>query len=117
MLQRQSNGDYEIGWGGWVGDYDDPYTYLELFKSDCPYNNSRYSNAKVDELLNASQKETDLAKRQSLLAQAEQIVLDEGAVLPQAEREIYYLIDEDVKGFETYYVGINYDWTYVDIVK
>ena len=117
MLQRQSSGEYEIGWGGWVGDYDDPYTYLELFKSDCPYNNSRYSNPKVDELLNASQQETDAKKRQSLLAQAEQIILDDGAVLPQAEREIYYLIDDDVKGLKNYYVGINYDWTYVDITK
>ena len=117
MLQRQSSGEYEIGWGGWVGDYDDPYTYLELFKSDCPYNNSRYSNPKVDELLTASQNEADAKKRQELLAQAEQIILDEGAVLPQAEREVYYLIDDDVKGLKNYYVGINYDWTYVDIVK
>ncbi len=117
MLQRHRTGEFEIGWGGWVGDYDDPYTYLELFKTDCPYNNSNYSNPKVDELLEASQYETDPKKRQELLVQAEQIVLDEGAVLPQAEREVYYLIDDDVEGLVTYYVGINYDWRYVDIVK
>lgn len=117
MLQRHSTGEFEIGWGGWVGDYDDPYTYLELFKTDCPYNNSNYSNPEVDKLLTASQQETDAKKRQDLLVQAEQIILDDGAVLPQAEREIYYLIDDDVKGLVNYYVGINYDWTYVDIAK
>ena len=117
ILQRQASGEFDICWGGWVGDYDDPYTYLELFKTDCPYNQSNYSNPKVDELLTASQNETDAKKRQELLAQAEQTILDDGAVLPQAEREIYYLIDDDVKGLKNYYVGINYDWTYVDIAK
>lgn len=68
-------------------------------------------------MLTASQNETDAKKRQELLAQAEQTILDDGAVLPQAEREIYYLIDDDVKGLKNYYVGINYDWTYVDIAK
>lgn len=117
MLQRHSTGEFEIAWGGWVGDFDDPYTYLELFKSDCPYNNSRYKNEEVDKLLNASQTEVDAEKRQQLLAQAEQIVLDDGAVLSQAEREIYTLTNEKVKGLKFYYCGINLDWTYADIVE
>ena len=51
--------DYEIGYGGWGSDYDDPYSYLELFKSDSSYNYSQYENPEVDQLLIASQDEPD----------------------------------------------------------
>ena len=35
--------------------------------------------------------------------QAEQILIDEGAFLPQAEREVHYLIDDDVKDVTFFY--------------
>ena len=62
--------------------------YLELFKSDSPYNYSRYKNEKVDELLNASQLEVDAAKRMDMLHQADQIIVDDAAFLPQAESQL-----------------------------
>ncbi len=33
VLTRQQEGEYEIIWAGWGSDYDDPYSYLELFMS------------------------------------------------------------------------------------
>ncbi|GAA6493174.1 oligopeptide ABC transporter substrate-binding protein Opp1A [Candidatus Bariatricus faecipullorum] len=115
MLTRQGNGDFEIGWGGWGADYDDAYSYLELFKSDSAYNYSNYANEEVDALLNASQTETDAAARSEMLHQVEQILVDEAAFLPQAEREIHYLIDDDVQGVEFFHCAINIDWVYADI--
>ena len=115
-LGKQS-GDYEIAWGGWVSDYDDPYSYLELFKSDSPYNYSRYKNEKVDELLNASQLEVDAAKRMDMLHQADQIIVDDAAFLPQAEREVHYLVRDNVEGLVQFYSSINLDWVYVDMTE
>ena len=117
VLTRHSTGDFEIAWGGWGSDYDDAYSYLELFKSDSAYNYSNYANAEVDELLNGSQTETDPAKRSEMLHQAEQIIIDEAAFLPQAEREVYYLMDEDVTGVEFFHCAVNIDWVYVDITE
>lgn len=117
MLKRQQSGDYEIGWGGWVSDYDDPYNYLELFKSDSSYNYSRYKNPEVDKLLEATQTELDQAKRMEMMHQVEQILVDDAAFLPQAERNVHYLLDSDVKNFTPYYCGENIDWVYVDIEK
>lgn len=117
MLVRQQSGEYEIGWGGWGSDYDDPYSYLELFKSDSSYNYSRYKNEEVDALLNASQTETDAAKRMELLHQAEQIIVDDGAFLPQAERDVHYLLDSDTKNVTFFYCSINIDWVYADVEK
>lgn len=115
VLKRHNTGEFDIIWGGWVSDYDDPYSYLELYKSDCVYNYSRYKNDEVDKLLNATQTETDAAKRMDMLHQAEQIVIDDAALLPQGERNVHYLVDEDVKGLVNYYCGVNLDWIYADI--
>lgn len=110
-------GDYEIGYGGWGSDYDDPYSYLELFKGDSSYNYGNYNNPEVTELLTATQTETDVKARMDMLAQAEQIILDEGAFVPLQEREIHYLMDDDVKGVEFYYCSVNIDWVYADITE
>lgn len=115
VLSRHESGDFEIAWGGWGSDYDDPYSYLELFKSDSSYNYSHYKNDKVDELLTASQTETDAKKRMEMLHEAEQIIIDDGGFLPQAEREVHYMVDDDVKGLQFFYCSINLDWVYADI--
>ena len=111
------NGDYEIGFGGWGPDYSDPYTYLELFKTDCSYNYSNYSNADYDALLEASKKETDAKTRMDLLSEAEQIILDEGAFVPLQCRQQHYLLNEKVTGMNFYFCSINIDFAYADITE
>lgn len=117
VLSRQQSGDYEIAWGGWGSDYDDPYSYLELFKSDSSYNYSRYKNDQVDQLLDASQQEVDAKARMDMLHQAEQIIIDDGAFLPQTERVIHYLLDDDMKDVTFFYCSVNIDWVHADVEK
>lgn len=116
VLTRQQEGDYDIIWAGWGSDYDDPYSYLELFMSSSSYNYSGYKNDQYDALMTATQTETDNAKRMEMMHQAEQILIDDGAFLPQAEREVHYLIDDDVKDVTFFYCSINIDWVHADIV-
>ena len=108
------NGDYEVGYGGWGPDYSDPYTYLELFKSDSPYNYSNYSNEEVDALLEASQTETDAQTRMDMLNEAEQLLLDDAANVPLQLRTQYYLLDDDVTGIIFDFTAINIDWSFGD---
>lgn len=107
--------DYEIGYGGWGSDYDDPYSYLELFKSDSSYNYSQYENPEVDQLLIASQDEPDTDKRMDELNQAEQDILADGAFVPLQSRNIYYMLDDDTTGINFYYCSLNIDWVYADV--
>ena len=107
--------DYEIGYGGWGSDYDDPYSYLELFKSDSSYNYSQYENPEVDQLLIASQDEPDTDKRMDELNQAEQDILADGAFVPLQARNIYYMLDDDTTGINFYYCNLNIDWVYADV--
>lgn len=110
-------GDYEIGYGGWGADYDDPYSYLELFKSDSSYNYSQYKNDEVDKLLAESQTELDTTKRMEILHQIEQLLVDDGAFVPMQARNVYYMIDDDVKDVSFYFCSLNIDWVHADIKK
>ena len=114
-LSRQQSGDFEIVWAGWGSDYDDPNSYLELFMSSSAYNYSGFQNDEYDALMTATQTEIDAAKRMNMMHQAEQILIDEGAFLPQAEREIHYLLNENVKDVTFFYCSVNIDWVYADV--
>lgn len=107
--------DYEIGYGGWGSDYDDPYSYLELFKGDSSYNYSQYENPEVDQLLTASQDEPDTDKRMDELNQVEQDIIADGAFVPLQARNIYYMLDDDTTGINFYYCSLNIDWVYADV--
>lgn len=109
--------DFEVGYGGWGADYDDPYSYVELFKGDSSYNYSQFVNKELDELLVATQKETDTDKRMDMLKEAEQLILDEGAFVPLQARNIFYMLDEDTTGINFYYCSLNIDWVYADVAQ
>ncbi len=107
-------GDYELAYAGWGPDYPDPYTYLELFKSDNPYNYSKYKNDEFDSLLKASNTETDKKARMDLLNKAEQIVLDDGALVPLQCRQEHYLLNPQMKNVSFYFSGLNLDWPFAE---
>lgn len=107
--------DYQFGYGGWGPDYDDPYTYLELFYGPNPNNYSNYKNAEVDALLEQAKKDPDQVARMNALGKAEEIILSEGALLPLQMRTAHYLIDEDLTDIHFYYGSVNLIWCYGDV--
>ena len=109
------NGDYQIAYGGWGPDYSDPYTYLELFKSDCSYNYSNYKNDEFDKLLEDSKTETDVKARMDMLNEAEKIILEDAAFVPLQCRQQHYLLNDKFTGVEFYLCSINIDWVYADV--
>ncbi|HOO36883.1 MAG TPA: ABC transporter substrate-binding protein [Deltaproteobacteria bacterium] len=74
---------------GWHPDTEDSANYSE-FLVMCPnketgygqYNSGNYCNPKVDELVLASQTETDPDKRSAMLQEVEQILYDDAAYVP-----------------------------------
>ncbi|MCD8076884.1 MAG: peptide ABC transporter substrate-binding protein, partial [Lachnospiraceae bacterium] len=111
------NGEYELGFTGWGADYDDPYSYLELFYGPSSYNNSFYHNDEYDALLESSVTETDTDARMDILNQCEQMIMADAAFIPLQRRTVHYLVDDDVTGLNFYFCSINIDWVYVDIVS
>ena len=81
---------------GWVADYPDPENFLNLLYgkhvpeklTDNSYVNSvRYQSPVFDELLEQALRTTDEVERNKLYAQADQVAMDDAAILP-----IYYNI-------------------------
>ena len=70
-------GNFMIGRGRWYGDYGDPTTFLDLFKTGDGNNDRGYSNPYVDGLLAQAADEPDPAKRMRLLEECERFLFDE----------------------------------------
>ena len=62
-------------------------------------NSVRYKSAKFDSLFSAALKEVDDKKRFNLYLQADQVVIDDAAVMPIFYDENYRLIQTNVKNF------------------
>lgn len=91
-LSAQNNLNYDVSRSMWAGDYDDPNTFLDLFRSDNGNNRTGWKNKEYDELMQEANNQVDLRKRAHLLCEAETLLVrDELPIIP-----IYF------------YVGLNY---------
>ena len=78
-LELESNGEFQLSWQGWIGDYNDPMTFLDLFESDSSFNTQKYSNAQYDKLISQAREELNEAKRMDMLLEAERVLVEEDA--------------------------------------
>ncbi|RKR04495.1 oligopeptide transport system substrate-binding protein [Kushneria sinocarnis] len=75
-------GDFQIGMAPWVADYNDASNFLDLFRSGVPNNHSGYHHPAYDRLMAEAGETLDPGKRARLMADAEQRLLDDAALLP-----------------------------------
>ncbi|MEI6534550.1 MAG: peptide ABC transporter substrate-binding protein [Verrucomicrobiaceae bacterium] len=74
---------YDLCRSSWVGDYNDPNTFLECFTTGNGNNRTGWASARYDELIAAAAREADVAKRHSSFADAEKILIsDEAPIIP-----------------------------------
>jgi len=82
-LAAYRNRDFQVGVANWYADFNDPVSFLGILRSDTGTQNyTGYSNPDFDRLLDAADAEADAARRARLLGQAEQLMLDEEALIP-----------------------------------
>lgn len=97
---RVQQGDYDVAEAGWVGDYNDPQTFLSLIETSAGvFNYARYSNADYDRLMAEAKVLLDLKTRAQLMAKAEQIALDECGVIPIYVQTTKCLVSPRVEGY------------------
>lgn len=90
---------YNISRRGWIGDYADPSTFLDMFVTGGEQNNTGWSNAEYDRLIEKAAGEADPEKRMAIFERAERILMDELPILP-----IYFYVSKNmvkpyVRGF------------------
>jgi oligopeptide transport system substrate-binding protein len=91
--------DYDIANAGWIGDYLDPLTFLEMWTPDNGNNLTGWNNPAFAKLLQDSFQETDATKRFALLAQAESLLIEDAPVLFIAWQSRNYLLHPSVEGW------------------
>jgi oligopeptide transport system substrate-binding protein len=98
---RRAKQDTEVFRGGWIGDYNDAYTFAELLQCNTGLNDQGYCNARYDELVKLAANETNLMARAEMLQEAERIMLNDMPILPIYFYVSNYLLKPWVGGHET----------------
>jgi oligopeptide transport system substrate-binding protein len=91
--------DYDLAAGGWIGDYMDPLTFLDMWMKDAGNNRTGWHNEEFQKILGEAAETGDPAGRYTLLAKAEALFLKERPILPVYWYTRNYLLHPDVKGW------------------
>jgi oligopeptide transport system substrate-binding protein len=87
-LSAQDKLDYDVCRASWIGDYNDPDTFLNLFVSNNENNRTGWSTAVYDAAIDEADREVDLAKREKIFQKAETLLVgEELPVIP-----LYYYV-------------------------
>jgi len=86
--------DYDVGSTTWIGDFADPYTFLQMWRRDSNLNEANHDDSDYEALMEKSMTEEG-EKRWQTLAEAEKLLLDRGNVLPISYSPAVNIIDMD----------------------
>ncbi|MET0263696.1 MAG: peptide ABC transporter substrate-binding protein [Rariglobus sp.] len=99
--------DFDLLRSRWVGDFNDPATFTDLFTSDSGNNNTGWKNPAYDRLIAEAARQLDTGKRFTLLREAEALIVAEAPVAPIFYGTRTYLIHPDVKGWVPALLGVH----------
>jgi peptide/nickel transport system substrate-binding protein/oligopeptide transport system substrate-binding protein len=91
-FQSLKANDYGVAFTTWIGDFADPYTFLQMWRRDSNLNDAHYDDADYESLMERSMGEEG-TQRWSTLAEAEKLLLDRGTVLPISYSPAINIVD------------------------
>jgi len=108
-LDDRTNLNYSVARAGWIGDYMDPNTFLDMWVTGGGNNDTGWSNKSYDALIAKAKATTDPTARMATLHAAEKILMTDMPILP-----IYYytnplLLSKSIKNFYQSTLGF-VDW-------
>lgn len=105
---EQRNGNFDICYDGWVGDYPDASTNLECFtltKNDYQCRWLNENAQKYNDMLMEARSLADNTKRMELFTDAEKLLIDEMPIIPLNYRNAQLLVKPDCKNVLKTYIG------------
>ncbi|MCF0133050.1 MAG: peptide ABC transporter substrate-binding protein [Blautia sp.] len=107
FLQTRKDGDYSIARNGWIADYNDPMSFLDMWLTGGGNNDAQYENPAYDELIMSAKATSDPAERMSYMHQAEDIIIGEDhALCPLYFYTQKFMLKDRVQGM--YYTPLGY---------
>lgn len=88
-LSNRNTGNFVVSRAGWVGDYQDPNTFLDMFITGAGMNGGQYSNELYDLFINEAARMPAGADRFGVLMTAEDIMINQD----QAVMPLYYYVN------------------------
>jgi len=108
FLNTRKNGEYQIARNGWLGDYNDPISFLDMWITGGGNNDAQWSNAEYDQLITDIKSSADQATRMEKMHQAEDLIFNEWMLCPIYYYTDIYMIKENVTGFYASKLGFKY---------
>jgi oligopeptide transport system substrate-binding protein len=98
-LDNKRTGNFQMCRGSWIGDYNDPTTFLQIFTTGTPTNAARWSDPAYDQLIAKAADERSQERRFQILHQAESRMLAALPVIPIYFSTRLYLKAASVNGW------------------
>jgi oligopeptide transport system substrate-binding protein len=117
VYQRtQQDLQYDISRAGWIGDYIDPMTFMDMFVTNGGNNQTGWSNADYDKNIQAAKQSGDQKVRMQAMHDAEKVLMNEMPIMPIYYYTNYYVLKDNIKGLIQPLNGIT-DFKYVTVEK
>ena len=81
FLTERKQGNFNIARSGWIADYNDPMSFIDMWMTGGGNNDAQYKNPKYDEIVKAAKATSDQAERMENMHKAEDILVGEDAVV------------------------------------
>jgi len=106
FLQTRKDGNYSIARNGWISDYNDPMSFLDMWLTGGGNNDAHWSNAEYDALIKQAKSTSDVAERMECMHKAEDILMGQESV----HGPIYFYTNKHLnKGYKgMYYTPLGY---------
>ena len=107
FLETRKKGEYQIARNGWIADYNDPCSFLDMWYTGGGNNDAQYSNPEYDAMIDAAKATSDPAERMSYFHKAEDIIIGQDWALgPIYFYTQKYMMADDISG--AFYTPLGY---------
>ncbi len=108
FIETRNQGEYEIARHGWLGDYNDPISFLDMWVTGGGNNDAQYTNPAYDALISKVKSSADRAERMAAMHQAEDLLKADMPVIPIYYYTDLYLKSDKLEGFYSSPLGYKY---------
>lgn len=108
FIETRDNGEYTVARHGWVADYNDPITFLDMWVTGGGNNDANYSNPEYDQLIKDVMASNDNEERFAKMHEAESILAQDMPVIPLYYYADTYLLSDSLQGMYLNSLGFKY---------
>lgn len=108
FLETRKDGEFQVARDGWLGDYNDPISFIDMWITGGGNNNAQWSNKEYDKLVSEIKSTTDEKDRYVKMHEAEDILAKDMPVIPLYYYTDLYIISDKLDGMYTSPLGYKY---------